>query len=210
MKITVLSINVWHADDYLNERNTNPMRVDKYIFKNEEEAKTFALNLDQDSDIYLDGTIYEAELDTQEVLELTYFDSVDEFWEGINGNLHENEVANMVIDEDGCGVPCDCANYDFNKSIEGAIIIMWSWQTYVGYARKFEGIVRCKHGDTETLLVKQDRIFATQADIIMTAEEVAASTDLQSDLTERLLGNRYKWKWCNEYFVRELIDIFVS
>lgn len=205
MKVTALAVSVWHADDYLNDRNTNPMCVDKYVFKNEEEAKAFALNLDHDSDIYNDGTIYEAELDTQEVLELTYFDSEDEFWEGIHGNLHEDEVADMVIDEDDCGVPCDCANYDFDKTLEGAILVIWSWQTHVGYARKCEGLRYGYSDDTEELLTKQDRTFVSQMDVVMTADEVAASSNLESDLTDRLLGHRDTWKWTNPNHVEFLI-----
>ena len=44
MKLFVLANSVWHSYDYLNSRNTNPMRVDKYLFLNREDAENKADN----------------------------------------------------------------------------------------------------------------------------------------------------------------------
>ena len=43
MKIFVLSVSVWRANDYYECANTNPLHVDKFIFKSVEEAQQFAL-----------------------------------------------------------------------------------------------------------------------------------------------------------------------
>ena len=218
MELYALANSVWHADDYLNDRNTNPMCTDLYLFATEEEAKDFAINsLSYDDDIYNDGTIYSADIAEEDILEATGFESMEDFNEALaepysteprKKNFGEDEkaaVAQLVMDEDGCGIPCDCANYDFGKSLEGAILVMWSWQTYVGYARKCEGLRYGYSDDTEELLTKQDRVFAGQVDVVMTAEEVEASEDLQNDLTERLLQKR-DWKWTNPDFVEFSIE----
>lgn len=207
MKIYTLANSVWDADDYLNQRNTNPKFTDFYVFQSNEQAENFALNgLDYDDDIYNDGTIYEAELSDEEVLEITGFDSVDDFWQGIRGNLHEEEIGRMVADEDGWnGYPIDCANYNYDKTLEGAILVMWSWQTYVGYARKCEGIRYGYSDDTEALLTKQDKVNAGQVDVVMTAEEVEqAGDDLKEELSTRLHNG---WKWTNPNHVDFLIEM---
>ncbi len=206
MKLTALSVSVWDADDYLHDRNTDPLAIDRYLFESEEEAKAFALTLDYDSEIYNEGWIYEADIDDEEILALTLFDTIGEFLQGMRGNLHEEEIAQWVVEQDGCGTPCDCANYDFDRSLGGAILVVWSWQTYVGYARKCMEIRYAYPNETAALLTKQDRTYVSQVDVAMTAEEVAASKDIKADLEGALLGNCDCWKWTNPQHVEFLIS----
>ena len=56
MELFVLANSVWHSDDYIHSRNTNPMRVDKYLFLNREDAENKAENLECDFALYIRRT----------------------------------------------------------------------------------------------------------------------------------------------------------
>lgn len=204
-KVTALGIRVWNADDYLNDRNTNPLYTDCYLFQDSERAREFAAAIDYDSDIYNDGWICEDyELDEDTILE--YCDSLEDFetyldYEDNHRQLDEL-AASILFDE---GKPIDCANYDFDKSIEGAVVVEWSWQTYVGYCRKFEGLRYAYSNETESVLTKRDETFNTQISVVLTAEDVANSEDLQADLEDALMCG---WKWRNPSEVRRAIESF--
>ena len=70
MELFVLANSVWHSDDYLNSRNTNPMRVDLYLFLNREDAENKAENLECDFDIYNDCTIYQKNMAEDDIMSL--------------------------------------------------------------------------------------------------------------------------------------------
>lgn len=207
-KLFVLANSVWHADDYLNDRNCNPKRTDKYLFATEQDAREAAMKLpSDDADEYNDCLLYSGEIEEKELLEITMFDDIKEFLEILatpddfltrEANLHEDEISDMIIDNNCWEENIPCANYDFNKSIEGAIIVVWSWEKYVGYARKCKEIRKAYYGETEQMLTKQDRTFVDQVDVIMTKEEVEACDDLQLELIHRLKSD---WKWTNPIFV---------
>ena len=99
-----------------------------------------------------------------------------------------------------------CNNYDFDKSIDGSIVIVWSWHRYVGYARKCAEIRYAYLNETERNLTKEDKSFVNQMDVVMTKEEVEASKHLKEDLFEKLVSNRDYWKSTNPEFVEEQIE----
>ena len=94
----------------------------------------------------------------------------------------------------------------FDKSLEGCILVFWSWERYTGYARKCLDVRHAYFTETEALLTKQDRVFATQCDILLTAEEVKHAPDLQEAVSEALLKD--SWKWTNRRFVEAMIENF--
>ena len=211
MKLYALSVSVWGSDDYIPDRNTNPLMTEKYLFATEEEARKFAKEeTDADDRYYNDGWLCTAEIDDKDILDLTSYDTIEDFADAMRGNLHEDEIAEWVIDNDKSGGDyVECNNYDFDKSLDGAILVVWSWQTYVGYARKIEELRYAYYGETERILTKRDKTFVSQIDVVMTAEEVAASTDLESDLIDELLANG-NWKWTNPWKVERLIDEIIE
>ena len=207
MKIFVLSVSVWRANDYYECANTNPLHVDKFIFKSVEEAQQFALEaLESNDEVYNDGTIYVADVDFDEVKELCLFDSEQEFWEGIRGNLHENLVANLVIEKGEEHSGCYCHNFNFEQPLRGAIVVVWQWVKYVGYARKCVEIRYAYDYETFICLTKKDKTFCNQMDIVMTADEVAKSTNLELDLITKLHEER-DWRWTNPSNVDWFIDL---
>lgn len=216
IKLFVLAVNVWDADDYLNDRNTNPKNFETYLFAKRKQAEQKAKSLYVSNDIYNEGTLYEGELTEEEILKLTGFYEIDDFNEALaepystnlrKKNFGEDEkgkVARAIMEDPTDEHPVKCANYDFDKSLEGAILVFWSWERHVGYARKCIEIRRAYSDDTEAILTKQDRVFATQCDVLMTADEVAEADDLQEAIREKLNGG--SWKWNNLSFVNSEIE----
>ncbi len=216
-KLFAVKHNVWDADAWLNDRNTDPMNSRFYLYATREEAVKKAQSLDTSADIVNDCILYEGELSDAKILELTGFDDMDEWREALTepystnwnetnfGETEKEKVAMAIIDDPDDDEIIECANYDHNKSIEGAIVVTWQWDRYIGYARTFLGLDTAGHDDTEAVLAKQDKVFVAQRDIVLTAEEVAQSADIAADLTAALL-DRGSWKWRNPDAIRQAIE----
>lgn len=215
----VLANNVWDADVYLNDRNCNPKYTDTYLYTTREECEKKAQELDVDDDIWNDGTIYEGDLEESEILELTGYETIEEFDEALAepystdarvknlGEDEKGEVAAAIIESPTDETAIECANYDFNKSLEGAVLVFWSWERYIGYARKFIEIRRGYSDDTEALLTKQDKVFATQCDVVLSAAEVEQAGDnLNEAILDRLTDGT--WKWLNQSFMEWCVEEF--
>jgi hypothetical protein len=214
----VLANSVWDADDYLNDRNTNPHYTDLYLYATREEAEQKAQNLYVDDDIYNDGTIYTGELSEEEILDITGYDTIEEFDEALAepystnpnvknlGEFEKTDVAKEIMENPTDEDIIECVNYDFNKTLEGCILVFWSWERYIGYARKCLQVRYAYDNETEQLLTKQDKVFATQCDILLTAEEVANADDIQEAVREALESST--WKWQNTNFVESQIENF--
>lgn len=218
IKLFVLAVNVWDADDYLNGRNCNPKQTDIYLYATRKEAEQKAQNLDVDDDIYNDCTIYTGELTEQEIIDITGYETIEEFNEALAepystnpnvknlGEFEKGNVAKEILDNHTDEDIIECANYDFNKSLEGCILVFWSWERYIGYARKCIEVRRAYSDDTKTLLTKRDKVFVTQCDILLTADEVSNTDNLQEDILQALAKS--SWKWTNPEFVRDEVKSF--
>lgn len=222
-KLFVLAVSVWDANDYIQfrdyDKSCNPGSTDLYLFATEEEAEKYATSLDIDDDIYNTAELFEGELTDEEILELTGYETIEEFDEALAepystdarvknlGEDEKGEVAQAIVDDGNLLRDVDCPNYDFDKSLEGAILVFWSWERYIGYARKFIEIRRADGSDTETILTKEDKVFATQCDVLLTADEVSeAGEDLHEAMLDRLQDG--SWKWQNERFMEQFVEEF--
>lgn len=217
-KLYVLANTVWNANDYLNCDNCNPKYTDFYLYATEKEAEQKAITLDVDNDIYNNCTLYTGELSEEEILELSGYATIDEFNEALAepystdarvknlGEDEKGEVAKAIFENPIDERPVECVNYDFAKSLEGAVLVFWSWDRFIGYARKLIEVRRAYSDDTEALLIKQDEIYSTQCDILLDADEVEAADDLQEVIRERL--ERGCWKWNNPDFITTAIENF--
>lgn len=214
-RLFVLANSIWAADDYLNDRNCNPRCTDLYLYATKEEAEGKAKELPFDNESYNDGTIYANEISDDEIIELTGYETIEEFDEALAepystdanvknlGEFEKNEVAQAIIDTATDYYQADCANYDFGKSLEGAVLVFWSWERYIGYARTFIEIRYADSSDTEALLTKQDKVLAIQCDVILTAKEVQESEDVQDAILDKLQDGA--WKWTNENYMQDCI-----
>ncbi len=221
-ELWALDVTSWNADDYFSGKGGSSTTF-VYLFATSEEAKTFAMGLDTDNESYNEGLLYHGELTEDEILEVSGFEEMADFDEALREpystnwnckNFGEDEktaVAVRIQEEyDNTSEDIPCANYDFNKSIEGSIIVVWSWERYIGYARKFHELRYAHSDETEQMLTKEDRVSATQVDVVMTKEEVESCENLEAELTKRLLGSRDRWKWTQpsvvEYDIEDLVE----
>lgn len=80
------------------------------------------------------------------------------------------------------------------KSIEGALLVEWSWDRYIGYAREFRGVRFGSRCETEVITIPVDHTFYPQVSVVLTAEEVAEfGEDAISIAHERIL-DMGKWR----------------
>ena len=204
-ELWALDVTSWNASDYFADKGGGSTTL-TYLFATSEEAKAFAMGIDADSESYYECALYHGELTEEEILEESGFETMEDFDEALrepystvwgHSNFGEDEKIAVAVylqeKYDGTMEETPCANYDFDKSIEGAIIVVWSWERYIGYARNFLELRYADHTETEALLTKEDRVSATQVDIVMTADEVANSKHLRDELTEILQRDHWKW-----------------
>ena len=216
-----LMVCVWDANDYLVQQNCNPLSADLYLFKSESELDEFAESIDYNEDVYNEGFMYKAELTEEEILDVTDFESIEDFdkamdvrYDDVLGyyktfeEKQKEKVCKHILDyyhNDEC--PIDLPNYNFDESIEGSIVVVWSWERYVGYARKCLDLRFADYGDTKAMLTKQDKVFTAQVDVVMTKEEVEEYDDI-NDLREELMDRLRGWKWPNPNFVESSVENF--
>lgn len=99
----------------------------------------------------------------------------------------------------------EAATYQW-KDITGAYVVTWSWETHVGYCRKFIELNQVSKFDAihdDSLLVEEDYVYRPQTSLLFNAEEVEkmeADGTLMQNLEESLLADR--WKWQNEGAVK--------
>lgn len=104
--------------------------------------------------------------------------------------------------------PCDdwrTIYYDY-KSIEGAIIVFWSWQTYVGYCRSIHEIRVGDRGETEELCVEDDSVYVENASVLVEKEDLEGLTKAEvRKLIMHNLNDTY-WKWSNTGSINSLVN----
>lgn len=99
------------------------------------------------------------------------------------------------------------------KNIEGAVVIKWQWNKYVGYSRNFVGVGIAGQYPYHNILKEidlitgdEDRVFRTNYSILATKEE------LEEHGTEVLLRKMIEgdWKWDNVQDVSDTMARFVT
>lgn len=86
--------------------------------------------------------------------------------------------------------------YDY-PSVEGAVLVFWSYQRYVGYCRKCEEIRFGESGETEKLCMPIDEVRRTQCSVLCDADEVyGLSKEGLRKVIYKHLGEK-EWKWNN-------------
>ena len=112
-----------------------------------------------------------------------------DYEDGENFNAYDNEY--------------EYIEHDY-ESLEGCILVAWSWQTHVGYCRKLHEVFRpysCFKTTKDLISGNEERVFATNYSILLTKEEVESknwdgfsySPTLAEKIADRL--NNGSWKW---------------
>lgn len=120
--------------------------------------------------------------------------------------LHYHEGSEWVED--------DCDNYEEltyqHKDISGALVVDWSWQTHVGYARKFISIRYVSEYDAvhnDSLLIEKYQVFVPQSSLLLSVAEIQEAKNmgvLTEQIEEELFRN--SWKWQNLSAVRTALE----
>lgn len=87
--------------------------------------------------------------------------------------------------------------YPEYESMEGGILVYYSWQPYVGYARKFCGLEYCIEDKTTLHCKPTERAFAVECEMLISPAEVrkcSSASELRELMNERLLKMGW-WKW---------------
>ena len=101
-------------------------------------------------------------------------------------------------------------------SIEGSVVVMWSWEKYVGYSRKIEGLRfgGYKEVESELILGNENSISRTNAEVLVSAEDLEGLTDDQKiDLiVQKLDSDAWKWSYFGtadfEALAEDDLDLF--
>lgn len=85
------------------------------------------------------------------------------------------------------------------EDIAGAVIVIWSWEKYVGYCRKLHGLRFGERGETESDLSTEnlERIFRTNESVLLKSEELKDLTNEEKveRIEEELSQDHWKWNY---------------
>lgn len=115
-----------------------------------------------------------------------------------DGNLDEIELENFENEFDCLEIETVYEG-ETNKGeyVGRAVIIQWSYEKYVGYARNlldiFVGSDHNLNFESDLITGNEDTTFRSNYSVLLTEKEVEESVDLETDIIEAL--NNGKWKW---------------
>jgi hypothetical protein len=179
-------VNVWRFEDIDSPSDPSSEEDSVYCFS-ADKAREIAQGIYNDAKIvpekgeYLEICIFKADVEEEDLNEDMSF---EEFIE----NLYWNS----------CNDFDSLYKYPKYDNIEGAIYVTWSWEPYVGYARKFEGLNIGSPNQTEEDIMthNEDYVFRKNNSIIVTGQEAInmSKSELYEVIKERLEEPRWKWK----------------
>lgn len=193
--ITVWSLDkiIW-SDGLLDGANENPLCEENLgVFFDDRDAAVKAMKEVADDITPEFGVCTEVILSKANV-SIDDLDDID--WDKVE--KHDDSYGNSVLNEMFLDNSCIDENvsvaYDY-KPVNGALLIFWSWNTHVGYARDLREIREGMSGEDETLCIKQDKTFVTQCDVLIEEQELEGlSREDRRALIEKRLGENH-WKW---------------
>jgi hypothetical protein len=82
------------------------------------------------------------------------------------------------------------------ETIEGAIIIIWSWEKYIGYARNFKGLRHGRYKEVENdIFSNQDSTMKTYENVLLPVTEISEMNSEEIILAVENEMNSAFWKW---------------
>lgn len=182
MKLYTISIEEYKVHDYDNGNGT--INVEDHTFGTKAEAEEWLRENRQKITPFF-GQVVECT-----IWESVEFDGEEEPTEW--DELHHTEIDNEHLE------------YDGYKSLNGAIIVSWSWHRYLGYARDFNGVgyaysnelserdLLCGHEEYTNKIVREPLLYKEDIDGLSTEEIV-------DKVLEELDKPHYKWTCDYEY-----------
>lgn len=197
----VMVIEAEYDSDNSSWNYVNPVEEDNRFFYKLDEAERYYESLKHNYELLSLDVPHSIEfvelyrLDKEDVLDITDYESMMDL-------LQEHNDWEEI---DSCTI------YPKWKSIEGAIIVKWSWEPHVGYAREFHELRRGWYDETEENLItgNEDSCFRPNLSLVLWKEDIEGLTnaEIRDCLEEELLSNRDNWRWSNPDALRWQINV---
>ncbi len=176
----------------------NPVEEDDRFFYKLDEAERYYESLKHNYELLSPSVPHSVEL--VELYHLYKEDVLDITDESMMDLLREH---NDYEEIDSCII------YPKWKPIKDAVIVKWSWEPYVGYARQFHELSRGGYDETEEDLItgNEDRRFRPNLSLVLWKEDIEGLTneEICDRLEEELLANYDYWRWRNPAALRRQI-----
>ena len=196
--ITVLYGTRTNWDETARDTSSNPNYTERItgFFTDREEAwnaiEEKANEHEASFGEYDEFDLYKAEVSTDDIKDIDW-EELEEF---------DDEKLFELVDEGNCTEWDDIVSeesYSY-QSVEGALLIVWNWERYIGYARNINEIRYGMYGETEETCCHEDKVFRPQVDVLCTAEELdGLSPEQERELVEERLQEDYRdWRWTRQ------------
>ena len=146
----------------------------------------------------IEVNLMKAEVSPDDLEDLDW-DDIEELGEAAFGDSELFDIINENGSVDWTGDE-RVINYEY-RSVDGDLLVFWSWNRYVGYARDFEEVREGMYGETTEMCIPIDKTFSRQCTVLAKADELEGLTDQERyDLIEERLHDGYEcgageWKW---------------
>lgn len=179
----------------------NPVEEDNRFFYKLDEAERYYESLKHNYELLSLDVPHSVELielyhlDKEDVLDITDYESMMDL-------LREHNDGEEI---DSCTI------FPEWKPIKDAIIVKWSWETHVGYARKFHELSRGGYDETEEDLItgNEESLFRPNLSLVLWKEDIEGLTneEIRDCLEEELLlATDNYWRWRNPDALRMQIN----
>lgn len=181
----------------LQEDYTDPKVEDVWRYASYDEAKEDAENV-KHMPVGYSSVIYKLTIPMDVAKDIEYSDAEDFYEE--NCSEFDVEFLEHVKTEEG-------------KNIEGAVVIKWQWDKYVGYSRNFVGVGIAGQYPYHNILKEidlitgdEDRVFRTNYSLLATKKELE---EYGEDILLRKMIEG-DWRWNNVEDVSNIMSRFVK
>lgn len=107
--------------------------------------------------------------------------------------LESHEDLYNLIGSDGYTIDYGVV-FHYYDSVEGALLLEWRWNRYIGYSREYVGVRFGRYKETTELCLPIDRTFARQTSLILTADEIAELGDDALNVAYDRICEMGKWR----------------
>lgn len=84
-------------------------------------------------------------------------------------------------------------------SVQGALLVIWGWERYVGYSRMIHEIRYGMYGEDESMCCPIDNTYSPQASVIATAADLEGLSKAETySLIETKLFEEGDWRWTSQ------------
>ena len=132
----------------------------------------------------------------EDVLDVTEYNELEklirEFYDIYNGNIKEEEK-----------------KYDY-ESLDGDILIEWSWERYIGYARNFIALRYGREDETEAdIFDGSDSVYHPYTTILLKYNDIKGLTgdEIEERIIEELCDDDWRWTSNAIYNINETLCV---